>query len=249
MVFITGDTHAEFNRFNITNFLEQKSMSKSDFVIICGDFGGVWDDSKKEQYWLDWLNDKPFTVLFVDGNHENFDLINNYPVKDWNGGKVHFIRDSIIHLMRGQVFTIDGKRFFTIGGASSHDINDGILEPADPDFKSKRKLLDKRNAMYRINHVSWWKEEMPSDDEYTEARKNLAACEWKVDYIVSHCCPINVANMLGMGIFNADRLTDFLQEVSERCEFRHWYFGHYHDNRVIMGKYSLLYEQIIAIQS
>ena len=44
MIYITGDTHAEFkHRFNMENFSEQKEMTKDDYVIICGDFGGVWD--------------------------------------------------------------------------------------------------------------------------------------------------------------------------------------------------------------
>lgn len=38
-------------------------------------------------WWRSWLNDRPFTTLFVDGNHENFDLLNAYPVENWHGGK------------------------------------------------------------------------------------------------------------------------------------------------------------------
>ena len=78
---------------------------------------------------MDWLEGKPFTTLFVDGNHENFDRLYAYPVEEWHGGKVHKIRPSVIHMMRGQVFAIDGKSVFTFGGASSHDIDGGILEP------------------------------------------------------------------------------------------------------------------------
>ena len=44
------------------------------------------------------------------------------------------IRPSVLHLMRGQLYDICGKRIFTMGGASSHDIRDGILEPDDPDY-------------------------------------------------------------------------------------------------------------------
>ena len=123
MIFVTGDTHGEFDRFNTENFPEQKELTKADYVIICGDFGGVWDGSKQEKYWLNWLNDKPFTTLFVDGNHSNFDMLGQIEVSFWHGGNVHFVRDSVIHLMRGQVFEIAGKRFFTMGGASSHDIS------------------------------------------------------------------------------------------------------------------------------
>ena len=44
MIYITGDTHGEFKyRFNTENFPEQREMTKDDYVIICGDFGGVWD--------------------------------------------------------------------------------------------------------------------------------------------------------------------------------------------------------------
>jgi len=221
-------------------------MTKDDYVIVCGDFG-IWNDTPEERYWLDWLEGKPFTTLFVDGNHSNFDRLYAMPVSEWNGGQVHFIRDSIIHIMRGQVFDIAGKRVFTMGGASSHDIDAGILEPAAPDFKAKRKLLDKQQALYRINHVSWWKEELPSDEEYETARRNLEACDRKVDWIISHCCPSSIVDIIGSEMYQHDQLTDFFEEVKEQCAFDYWFFGHYHDSRPIMRKYVLLHEQILQI--
>ena len=99
-------------------------------------------ENKEETMLLDWLDCKSFTTLFVDGNHENFDRLYDYPVENWHGGKVHKIRPSVIHLMRGQVFDIDDRSIFTFGGASSHDIDGGILEPDDPDYKKKKKELD-----------------------------------------------------------------------------------------------------------
>lgn len=61
--------------------------------------------------------------------------------------------------MRGQIFDIEDKLFFVFGGVHSHDISAGILEFDDPDFKEKKKKLDKNLFVpYRINHVSWWKE-------------------------------------------------------------------------------------------
>jgi len=155
MIYVTGDTHGDWmNRLKVDSFPEQKEMTKDDYVIICGDFG-IWDNSKRERYNLDWLEDKSFTTLFVSGNHENYDILNSLAVEEWHGGKVNFIRPSVIHLMRGQVFNIEDKTFFTFGGASSHDISAGILEPDDPDLKEKKKRLDKEPfALYRINHVS-----------------------------------------------------------------------------------------------
>lgn len=95
MIYITGDTHADFSRFEEDKFTIQKDMSKDDYVIICGDFGGIWNyivESMYEKQWLDWLDNKNFTTLFVDGNHENFTRLYNYPVEEWHRGKVHKIK-------------------------------------------------------------------------------------------------------------------------------------------------------------
>lgn len=81
-----------------------------------------------------------FKKFLTDGNHENFDRLYAYPVEMWHGGKVHKIRPSVIHLMRGQIFELEEKKIFTFGGASSHDISAGILEPDDPKFKLKKKF-------------------------------------------------------------------------------------------------------------
>ena len=248
MIFITGDTHGDFTRFSSENFPEQKSMSKEDIVIVCGDFGGLWDGSRKERYWLDWLEDKPFTTLFVSGNHENYDLLAAYPVELWNDGKVQRSRPSLLHLMRGQVFQIGRKRIFTMGGASSHDISDGILDPTAPDFRIQKKRLNARRALYRVNRKSWWAEELPSGEELREAEENLDACGWSVDMIISHCCPSSVEDAIGNGTYQHDRLPDFFDTVKDRCQFKYWFFGHYHENRVIEKKYILLYEQIIQVE-
>ena len=108
-VFITGDTHGDFTRFKKDIFYEQAELTKDDCVIIAGDFGGIWDGSRQERHWLDWLEAKPFTTLFVSGNHENFDLLAEFPTEDWHGGKVQHIRPSVIHLLRGRFTTSKAK--------------------------------------------------------------------------------------------------------------------------------------------
>ena len=225
-------------------------MTKADYVIVCGDFGGVWDkdaSGKKEIWWLDWLENRPFTTLFVDGNHENFDRLYGYPVEMWNGGKVHKIRPSVIHLMRGQVYLIDGKKIFSFGGARSHDISGGILEPEDPDYAQKKKQLDQGWEPYRINHVSWWAQEMPIAEEMEEGRRNLKGHGNCVDFIVTHCCSSGTQAYISGGIFTPDTLTKYFQELRETVQFKKWFFGHYHDNKNVNAEEILLYEQIIRI--
>ena len=132
MIYLTGDTHGDFRRFSTRVFPEQKQMTKDDYVIILGDFAGIWStdpEDSMEKYWLNWLEkEKPYTTLFIDGNHENYDRLCQYPVREWNGGKVHEIQPSVLHLMRGQIFRLCGKTFFTFGGARSHDVQDGVFE-------------------------------------------------------------------------------------------------------------------------
>ena len=246
-VYITGDTHGGFQRFGSKYFPQQKNMGREDYVIVTGDFGGLWDGSPKDQYWLDWLEEKPFTTLFVDGNHENFDLLNALPERPWNGGRVHVVREHVLHLMRGQVVTFGGLTWFTMGGASSHDIQDGILDPADPDFERQYWLMRRLRAMFRVKGVSWWSEELPSAEEYNEALANLERAGWAVDCILTHCAPSSIVKKLDPG-YGTDELTDFLETVKQRCQFAYWFFGHYHKNQIVDERYILQWEQISRLE-
>ena len=252
MIYITGDCHGDFDKFDIDIFPEQKEMTKDDFMIICGDFGGIWDkdiSGEWETKLLDKLDSKPFTTLFVDGNHENFDRLYSYPVEEWNGGKVHKIRPSVIHLMRGQVFTITiaGKKIFTFGGAKSHDISGGILEYDDPDFFNKRMALEENFKSYRVNHYSWWEQELPSEEEMMEGITNLQAYGNEVDFIVSHCCAASTQALIGGGKYKRDYLNEYLEKIRQSVQFKKWFFGHYHNNRSVNAQEILLYEQIMRI--
>jgi len=252
MIYTTGDTHRDYKRFSVDSFPEQGEMSRNDYVIIAGDFG-IWTGDAKESRMFDMLlGSRPFTTLFVDGNHENYDLLKKYPVMKWKGGKVQFIKPSIIHLMRGQVYDIDGTAIFTFGGASSHDVSGGILDRNDPDFREKKKKADEGWKPYRILHESWWPEEMPNEQEYAEGLTNLEKHGNKVEFIVTHDCPSSIQKKIGGGMYERDRLMEYLEEVRRRTDFKVWFFGHYHDNEEISlendgRRYALLYEQIVRI--
>ena len=250
MIFVTGDCHGDFSRFATRMFPIQKELTRDDVVIVCGDFG-IWLDSKTERYWLDWLSNKNFTVVFVDGNHENFDRLNSdeFQVVDFHGGKAHQIRDNIFHLMRGYVFEFEGKKFFAFGGASSHDIGDGILDrdafDDEDEFQQCVNRWYKEGRMFRINHKTWWAEEMPSVEEMDFGLRQLEAHNYDVDYVITHCCPQEIASI--MGFRQPDRLTNYFNTIAHSLSFDKWYFGHYHDERIIYSKFVLHYDEIERI--
>ena len=236
-----------FQRFTEEKFPIQSEMTEDDYVIICGDFGGVWTfegESSREKELLDWLDNKNFTTLFVDGNHENYTRLYNYPIEEWKGGKVHKIRDSVLHLMRGEIFDIDNKKIFAFGGAKSHDIQDGIL---NLDEEEKIYEYRKRGAYFRIRDFSWWDLELPIEEEIQNGISNLEKVNYKVDYVISPCCPTSIQELINP-TYKRDILTDYLQQISEKCTFKRWYFGHYHDYKQVNSQFALLYENIVPLE-
>lgn len=209
-------------------FPDGKYLTRDDYIIICGDFGGIWFGDKRDEEAISFYESKSYTVLFVDGNHENFDVLNHYPVTEWHGGKVHMIRSHVIHFMRGQILEIDGKSFFTFGGGIS---------------------IDKHR---RIPYVSWWPEEESSSKELDESFDKLKSVNYKVDYIITHAAPESIMRNELCKIHpmqKFDCLTEkFLYEIYMKTEFEMWFCGHYHfDAWVRSCKLQVLYNNIIKL--
>lgn len=224
-IFVTGDTHGTLDIGKLPKFFDGKQYTKNDYLIICGDVGICGFSESNEQETRRILRNLPVTVLWIDGNHENFDKLEEYPIEKWNGGKVQFIEDDMIHLMRGQVYTIDGFKFFTFGGAYS---------------------IDKYS---RTEGISWFSQELPSKEEYEEGLVNLEKNDFSLDYIITHTGPYKAVREL---VF-ADRIEDrqlrkYLQMIADDSGFSGWYFGHYHVDVEIDDRMRCIYNDIIEIE-
>ena len=155
MLYVTGDTHGDYERFTSSAL---KKLKKGDTLFICGDFGFIWDGSKNEEKLLKKIGKLKYNVCFIDGTHENFSRLKEYEVSEFKGGKVHHITGNLYHLMRGQVYDFDGVSVFAMGGGESPDID------------------------IRSDLESWSGDEIPTEAELTEGANNLkrlAACEYK----------------------------------------------------------------------
>ena len=229
MIYITGDTHGELRAIlSERQKPDGTGWTHEDKEIICGDFGFVMRADRLEngcyadEWKLNELEGCPQEILFVSGNHENFDRLYAYPDEERYGGLVKRIRKNIFLLKRGEIYTIEGKTFFTFGGAYSID----------------RSL--------RVERVSWWPQELPSPQEYRHAIDRLEKYHKCVDYILTHNAPDRVVMQI---IPQADRhdaeLTGFLDWVMTEVTFQQWFFGHWHiDKSFYDGKMVACYEQV-----
>ncbi len=164
MIAVTGDSRGEAGYERLVSDPVVNRMRKEDYLVILGGCG-VTEPRADLDKVITAYRDLPCSVLFLDGAYDDYDLLSEYPLFPWNGGKIQVFSRGIYHLMRGQVFTLGGRRFFTMGGAVT------------PDRSESEK------------YWSWWPEQDITDEDLIEAKKNLLNVGNKVDYVLSSACP------------------------------------------------------------
>lgn len=225
-IFLTGDTHSDVSRILK---LDLPELTKDDYVIILGDFGVVWRNDIMMNAVLKQLSEKNFTVCFIDGNHENFDAISQIEkVEKWNGARAGILPHGIVHLLRGEIYTIGNRTIGVCGGANSID------------------------KAWRTPGVSWWAQEEITDKDVEIFLLNLnekyGEGVKKLDLMLSHDCPASivpaVAVWSGINGVNIDKSEEQLETIKKLLEVDKWYFGHWHINRRIDETFECLYEDI-----
>ena len=220
MIYVTGDTHGDMTRFKDP---QMKKLGRGDTLIICGDFGFIWDGSKREAAALRKLTSKDYTIAFIDGCHENFDILESYPTEMWNGGMARVIAPNLIHLMRGQIYTIEGKRIFTFGGGHSQDI----------EFRRE---------------TDWWEREQPTHEEIMEAVDNLEKVDNSVDYVITHEPPASVKDCLGVDVFERIEVHALFEEIIKSCSYQKWFFGKCHIDKNIPVKFYAVFNNVTPLK-
>jgi predicted phosphodiesterase len=228
-IFVCGDTHGmtrDTQKLNGRNFPEQKNLTKEDVLIQLGDFGWVWyalGANKEQEYWLDWLAGKKYTLAVVLGNHENYNIIEELPLEEKWCNQVRVLKRNtgcIYFLKRGGVYTINDKKILAIGGAESTD-------------KSSR-----------IENVSWWEQEKLTNKETKSCLDEIDKHGKVYDYVLTHTCPTKFVNRFTSNLMKAKcSVAAFLEHVNDVVECREWHFGHFHRDKALPdGKYRCHYE-------
>ncbi|MBE6824145.1 MAG: hypothetical protein E7513_02240 [Ruminococcaceae bacterium] len=219
MIYITGDVHGDLSDLDSRNI---GKLKKNDTLIITGDFGFIWDNSKNELKTLKKLSKKKFLILFVEGVHENFDLLNQYENVELFGSKAKKIADNIYCLNRGEIYTIEDKSIFCLGGG---DVDDPI-EKIDND---------------PLGSIS-----MPTDEELQYAVDNLQKNKRKVDVIITHEAPASVKRLIRRDS-NINDLNMFLDTLLHNVKYKNWYFGSLHTDRVLSNNLCCVWQNVIKL--
>lgn len=215
LIYITGDIHGDKRRFE-----DAKRLRSGDTLLICGDFGFLWDGGVAEERFLKKLGKKKYAIAFVDGAHENFELLNRCEEGEWNGGRVHCLGGNIYHLMRGEVYTIEGKTFFAFGGGETRE----------------RQIYQDAGK--------WWKEEFPTLEEMKNGAARLQAHGKRVDYIVTHWPAPRMARNHG----DRNALDAYFDTLAREIEYKRWYFGYLHSDRKRTAKNFSVFQEILPVE-
>lgn len=213
MIYITGDIHGDLEAFSERRLGQLK---KGDKLIVTGDFGFVWDNSKEELKALQKLAKKKYDILFVEGAHENFEQLRKYPEADLYLSKAYKLDHNIYCLKRGEIYTIDGHSVFALGGGLPPYMSEDEAEPA----------------------LS-----MPSDDELKYAVDNIRSHSRRVDIIVTHEAPASVKKLIDRSAVIND-LNIFLDTVLHNTGFKKWYFGSLHRDRKVSENLICVFEEV-----
>ena len=215
MIYLVSDLHGGESLSGLREYLS--ACRPDDLLIVLGDVGLCFEDTPENRRFTDFFLSLEVNVAFLDGNHENHPYLNSFPVERWQGGLVHRLSEHVVHLMRGNVYTIRGKTLFVMGGCKSSP-------------KWKQMGL-------------WYPGEEPSEAELALAHESLRFHQNKVDYILTHKYSPEEAKEAP-----DESLEGLMRVIDQSVRFRHWYSGHWHQERVLDDKHTVVYDRLVSLE-
>lgn len=229
--YVTGDCHGDFDK--LTRFAKTHALTRNDVIILLGDVGLNLSSKERDEKKKRLLAGFPNMFLCIHGNHEERPFrIESYREKSWRGGTVYWEPEfpNLLFAKDGELYDFNGRKAIAIGGAYSVD-------------KHFRLLAG----------MPWFPDEQPSKEIRDYVERQLEAADWRVDYVLSHTCPLHLmpADLFLDGIDQGtvDRSTEeWLEQLYGKLRYDKWYFGHFHGNRRFADA-EMLYEEIKELGS
>lgn len=214
MIYITGDTHGDFNR--IDYFCRLNNTTKDDILIILGDTGLNYYGGKKDVKRKQQVSDLPITIFSIHGNHENRpENIDTYKTKEFHSGIVYYEEEypNILFAKDGEIFDFNGLKTLVIGGAYS---------------------IDKHYRL--LNGWNWWEDEQPSEETKRIVEEKLENLNWNIDVILTHTCPLSLEPREWFLKFvdqsTVDKSTEtWLDKIKKNSNYKYWFCGHFHGEK------------------
>lgn len=219
MIWITGDKHGQIEAFEENP--NARKIKKRDTLIICGDFGFVWDNSKQERKNLKKLSKKKYTIAFIDGCNENFSILNEYPLNEWNGGQVRKISKNIFWLQRGECYNIEDKKVLVFGGGDS------------PNYELQTDNLSNSSN--------------PTKKDYENLRNTIEKNNGEFDIIVSHEPPLSIKYCFENDKNQPTDTNHILEEIKTNSNIKKWYFGYEHADKFIPPLYRAVFNDFVKV--
>ena len=231
-VYVKGDVHGYLDE--IINFIDRFQLNETDTIIVLGDMGLYWDKKGKyaENFIKNYEQDYKTNIIWIDGNHENFDLIDKFEADPATG--IVKCSEHISYIPRGTVFNIevDGqtKTCLACGGADSVD------------------------KFRRIKHLTWWEQEQIRDEDIENAIRN--SLDKHIDYVFTHCCPHKIfmqyapwlITLLGIDRSIIDHTSEQqLEKLMDSIDFDQWYFAHYHIDKRLDEHFVCLFQDFVRL--
>lgn len=279
MLYFTGDLHNDIiGRFSFKRHPFLRALTNQDVMFCLGDCGCPWFNpelhfydywtkpgaEKQDHFQLKWLNQKPWTTIFIAGNHDNYDLIEKMPLVHKYGGTIRLmyyqntLYDNIYYIDKPTILSINNKIIMVIPGAESHDA-DYLLQPDNIFTKDMIRFWEKEErqtgkiTLFRVNHFSWWQQEKINQ---CEINKFLKTAPKKVDYVLTHDAPAAVlASWKPSGAparLNPTESEKILENVRTNIDYKYWLHGHLHSwidlphIRTLGLYYNIISEKILA---
>lgn len=221
MIWITGDKHGQLEPFLQSR--NYKKIKKNDILIVCGDFGFFWNESKQELKNLKWLSKRKFKIAFVEGCNENQQILEKYPLTNWNGGRARLIHENIIQLLNGEFYSIENKKILAYGGGFTENTK-----------KSNQNFND-------YNTIS-------VDNQVDNLVHNMKKADQSFDLIISHEAPSSIAPCLEQDDFHCNYINHILEEIRTHAKFTGWFFGKYHIDKLIPPRYYAMFNEILPFE-